>query len=225
MIRCCSWQALGDEELDHTKLFSCSARCNLKDDGGGGDGDELSYKSPFGEQRHGDDDDDAGLLGAEFAHDQVLDTSKYNHALIQTRVQKGNLDSDPLECLTVLRYSQEAEVGRGVYSMSEGDDLLTGRVAAGVRSRSDLVSSSVADGGELVQVLTKEQVEAGRGADGKLRVILSDREPSKDRDNSVEWVSLGPTISCFVCGKWGLAKIASGLSSCSPDFESVGFML
>jgi len=131
--------------------------------------------------------------------------------------------ADPLACLTVLRYPQEAEVGRGVFSMSEGDDLLTGRVAAGVRSRSDLVSSSVADGGELVQVLTKEQVEAGRGADGKLRVILSDREPSKDRDNSVEWVSLGPC--CFVCGKWGLANIASGLSSRSSDLESVGFML
>ena len=106
--------------------------------------------------------------------------------------------------------------------MSEGDDLLTGRVAAGVRTS---LSGVVADGGELVEVLTKEQVEAGRGADGKLRVILSDREPSKDRDNSFEWVSLGPEMCCFMCGEWGLAKIASGLPSCASDFESVGFMM
>lgn len=40
------------------------------------------------------------------------------------------------------------------------------------------------------RVLTKGQVEAGRSADGKVRVILSDRETAKDGANQWEWVRL-----------------------------------
>lgn len=199
-----SSQALGDEELDHTKLFDCSTKCN---EGNGQQTEQTLHahvhtktasstthsKKSSGKARSGVFAEDApaggGWEGAERGGaGHVWEEGK------EGRVKAGDREVQRVERDAGGR-EEKRRGGEGSMGMpsSVGESDRTEKETKG----NDDVHKDSRVGHERKGVLQKgvllseSQIKQGSGNDRKIHLLLADDAPKRGNDNAWHWVRVG----------------------------------